>query len=193
MSNFLFHQPPVITKTYISDDNNAYTKTYNNTFPFKVMKKKEIDYYIYIDYSKNLIGYSIIERGKIKELLPKISKLEHYKNLKYKNQYISSMKKRFKKENIKDLLLEWKIKEMRLNLDIFIDVAEFIKKKDNCIIFISVDDNQYKSFMKFFELVPHQKHIIIIKESNLKKGSVEYKLSLIIDTLLNIERRKLNE
>ena len=28
------------------------------------------------------------------------------------------------------------------------------------------------------------------RESQLKQGSVEYKLSLIIDNLLNIERRK---
>ena len=32
--------------------------------------------------------------------------------------------------------------------------------------------------------------IIILKESELKEGSVEYQLSLVIDNLLNIERRK---
>jgi len=30
---------------------------------------KEFDYYIFIDYSENLIGYSIIENKKLKNLL----------------------------------------------------------------------------------------------------------------------------
>lgn len=154
------------------------------------MKRKEFDYYIYIDYSENLVGYTIIEKKRLKELLPKISKLEHYKKIKHKKEYISAMKKRFRKENINDLLLRWKIKEMRANLDIFVDVAGFVKKNDNCVIFISVDNNQYSSFIKLLEIVPHQKHLVIVKESELKKGTAEYKMSLIIDTMLNIERRK---
>ena len=35
------------------------------------------DYYIYIDYSENLIGYIIIHKDKIEELLPKLSKFRH--------------------------------------------------------------------------------------------------------------------
>ncbi|MBI5148247.1 hypothetical protein HZA33_01055 [Candidatus Pacearchaeota archaeon] len=149
----------------------------------------KFDYYIYIDYSKNLIGYIIIEKNRIEEILPKISKLHHYKDIKHRKEYISAMKKRFEKERIKSLLYKWKIREIRLNLDIFIDIAEFVKKRDNCIIFISVDNNQYYSFMKLLEIIPHQKHLVIVKESELKKGSIEYKLGLIIDTMLNIERR----
>ena len=84
------------------------------------------------------------------------------------------MKKRFQRENIKNLLFKWKIKEMRFNLGIFIEIIEFIKKKDNCAIFISVDNNQYHLFMKLFKIVPHQKHIVVIKESELKKNSLEY-------------------
>ena len=83
---------------------------------------KEFDYYIYIDYSENLIGYIIIEGAKVNEILPKISKLEHYKNLKHKREYISAITKRLEKEKIKDLLLKWKIRKMRLNLEIFVDV-----------------------------------------------------------------------
>ena len=41
------------------------------------MKKEEFDYYIFMDYSENLIGYIIINKEKIKELLPKIIKLKH--------------------------------------------------------------------------------------------------------------------
>jgi len=35
------------------------------------MEKKEIDYYIYIDYSENLIGYNIIEKNKVKDFASK--------------------------------------------------------------------------------------------------------------------------
>ena len=37
-------------------------------------------------------------------------------------------------------------------------------------------------------MIAHKDHIKIIKESDLKKDSVNYKLSLIIDTKLNMER-----
>jgi hypothetical protein len=40
--------------------------------------KHEFDYYMYIDYSENLLGYLIIENIKVKELLPNISKFAHY-------------------------------------------------------------------------------------------------------------------
>jgi len=153
------------------------------------MEKRDFDYYIFIDYSANLIGYNIIEKEKIKELLPKISKLHHYKKIKHKKEYISAVKKRFEKENIEDYLLKLKIKKIRLNLEIFIDVIKFIKKNDNCAIFISVDNHQYNSFIKLIKIVQHQKDLVIIRESELNKNSVEYRLSLIIDNLLNIKRR----
>jgi len=151
--------------------------------------KKQFDYYIFIDYSDNLIGYNIIKKEKIKELLPKISKLKHYRDLKHKREYLNSMKKLFKKEKIDSLLLKKKIKESRNNMDIFIDVLEFIKKHDNCIIFVCVDDYQYKKFKKMVNIIDCKK-TKIVKESSLKKGSHEYRMSLIIDTKLNLERRK---
>jgi hypothetical protein len=43
---------------------------------------EEFDYYMFIDYSENLLGYNILEYSKIKELLPKISKIKHYKDIK---------------------------------------------------------------------------------------------------------------
>ncbi|HRZ85520.1 MAG TPA: hypothetical protein P5277_01945 [Candidatus Paceibacterota bacterium] len=67
---------------------------------------------------------------------------------------------------------------------------EFININNNCEIFISVDNNQYNSFMKLFNLMPHQDNILILRESCIKKDSNECKLSLIIDNLLNIERLK---
>lgn len=54
---------------------------------------KEFDYYIFIDYSVNLIGYSAIEKSKLKELLPKISKFAHYNELRNKSSYIHAIKR----------------------------------------------------------------------------------------------------
>ena len=39
-----------------------------------------------------------------------------------------------------------------------------------------------------YYMIPHKQHTTIIKESELKKDSVEYRLSLIIDNMLTIER-----
>jgi hypothetical protein len=153
--------------------------------------RREFDYYIYIDYSENLIGYIIVEREKIGELLPKLTKLHHYKDIEHKKEYLSSIKERFKRDKIIEFIFKYKIKEMRLNVEIFIDVIEFIKKNDNCFILLSVDNNQYNSFMKLLKLIPHRENLLVLKENDLKKSSLEYRLSLIIDTMLNLERRKL--
>ncbi len=153
---------------------------------------KEFDYYIFIDYSENLIGYCIIEQNQIKDLLPKITKLAHYKELRHKREYLNSMKKLFERDKIDSYLKKLKIKGIRNNLDIFIEVSEFIKKYENCIIFICVDNFQYKTFRKIISLVDQNK-VAIVKESQLKKGSPEYKLSLIIDTQLNLVRRSIND
>lgn len=147
------------------------------------------DYYIYIDYSEDLVGYDIIEKNKVKNLLSKISKFHHYKKIKHKKQYILAIKKRIVKENIKSFLLKCKIEKVRYNAEIFANILKFVKEHDNCIIFISVDNNQYDTFIKLFKIVPHKKHVVVVKENKLKKDSLEYKLSLIIDNLLNIKRK----
>ena len=64
------------------------------------MGAKEFDYYIFIDYSEDLIGYNIIERNKIFELLPKISKIKHYKEVKHKKQYLKAIKSNIEKNNL---------------------------------------------------------------------------------------------
>jgi len=152
-------------------------------------KRKEFDYYIFIDYSENLIGYNIIGHDKMIKLLPKISKFAHYRNLRYKKEYLKSMKKRIEKENILLFFLKYKIKELYKNVDIYADVLEFIKKHDNCIIFVSVDNRQYKSFNKLVEFVDGKK-VVVKKESELIKGTPEYQTSLVLDTLLNIKRNE---
>jgi len=62
--------------------------------------RKDYDYYLFLDYSENLIGYNIIEKNKIKGLLPNIIKLKHYKGLKHKREYLNSMKSLFIRKNI---------------------------------------------------------------------------------------------
>lgn len=153
------------------------------------MEQKKFDYYIFIDYSENLIGYNIIKNEKIKDLLPKISRFRHYKTQKNRKVYIKHIKNTIKRENIKSYFEKTKIKNVRENLDIFIEVINFIKKHCNSIIFVSVDDYQYRIFRKMICLVNGDK-TEIVKESQMKFDSFEYKLSLVIDNLLNIERRQ---
>ena len=150
---------------------------------------KKFDYYIFIDYSVNIIGYVIIDEKKLFELVPLISKFSHYKDLKHKNTYIHSIKKIISKNNILDFFVKHKIKEMRQNMEIYMDVFDFIKKHDNCIIFISVDDHEYSNFKKFVKIVDGTK-TVIKPESKLVKNTPEYRASLVLDTLLNIERLK---
>ncbi len=156
------------------------------------MKKQEFDYYIYIDYSENLIGYAIIERCKIKEILSKITKLGHYKGIKHKKEYLKAIKARFEKEKITDLLFGWKIRDMRLNLEVFTDTIRFISENSNCILFLCIDNKQYNAFMRLIEIVPHER-LKVLRESELNKKSLEYRLSIIIDNMLNLERfRRMN-
>ena len=147
------------------------------------------DYYLFIDYSENLIGYNIIEKSKIDEALPKISKLKHYKSVKHKREYLNAIKKMFENENVCGFFLKTKIKEIRQNIEIYTDVADFLKNHANCIAFVSIDNNQYMSFCRLVKIIDGE-NTKIVKESDLKKDSAEYKLSLVIDNLLNLERTR---
>ena len=151
----------------------------------------EFDHYIFIDYSENFLGYMIVEKNKLEELLPKISKFKHYRKIKHKNQYLHSIKNRIDRDKIKNFLLKLKIKAVRETPEIYADLVEFIKKNDNCLIFISVDDKQYSNFERLVKNMDG-KNNKVVKESKLKENSKEYKLSLILDTLLNIERLQIN-
>ena len=153
------------------------------------MKMREFDYYIFIDFSENLIGYNIIEKDKIKELLPKISRFRHYKNSRNKKIYLKNIKKTIRREDIKSYFLKFGIREMYKNVEIYTNILEFLKQHQNCIIFISVDNRQYKAFKKLVGFVDGEK-VLIKKESELIKGTSEYQTSLVLDNLLNIERLK---
>ena len=68
------------------------------------MKHKQFDYYIFIDFSENLMGYSIIKKEKLKELLPKILRFKHYKSTKNRRLYLKNINKTISKNNIKSYL-----------------------------------------------------------------------------------------
>ncbi|GAG34902.1 unnamed protein product, partial [marine sediment metagenome] len=121
----------------------------NNKSP----KRSVFDYYIFIDYSESLIGYLVIEYPKIKDLLPKISRLRHYRESKKRKLYLKNVKQSFKNNNIKNYFLKFKIKRKSDSIEIYSDVLEFLKRHDNCLIFISVDDNQFKNFKKLVGII----------------------------------------
>ncbi|MEK6955746.1 MAG: hypothetical protein AABW52_03730 [Nanoarchaeota archaeon] len=98
------------------------------------------EYYIFIDYSENILGYFIIKEQDINSLMPKISKFSHYRELKYKSSYIHSIKKVIEEKDIIHHFLKLKIKDMKYTLEIYADLVEFLDKNDNCLIFISIDD-----------------------------------------------------
>ena len=150
---------------------------------------KEFDYYIFIDYSENLLGYIIVEFNKIKSLLPKISKIKHYKEVSKKSQYLKAIKSSFQKSDILNHLFSFKIKKVIQTLEIYTDIAEFIKSNRNRSIFVSIDDKQSSNFEKLVNIFNEEK-VFIVKEGKLRKGSMEQRISLIIDNLLNLDRVK---
>lgn len=151
--------------------------------------KRGFDYYIFIDYSEDIIGYIALDKQNIKNCLCKINKLKHYKELKHKREYLKSIKKVFQKDNILECLDKHRITELRHNIELCSEVFDLCKNRPKSNIFISIDDRQYKGFMKLINILD-EKRFTIVKEGKLKKNSEEYKLSLIIDTLLNIKRVK---
>ena len=86
------------------------------------------------------------------------------------------------------MIEKFKISELRTNLEIYGDVLKFIGRNKDLNFFVSVDDRQYKNFEKLVGVFDGE-NSRVVREGKLKKGSNEYKLSLIIDTLLNIEKR----
>ena len=129
--------------------------------------RKDYDYYIFLDYSEDLIGYNIIEQKKIIKLLPKISRFEHYKGRKNRKIYLKHRCNTIKREKIKSYFEKTKIEESRKNIELFTEILEFIKNHKNCIIFLSVDNYQFRKLKKLLSLVDG-KNTEIKKESQLK-------------------------
>lgn len=153
------------------------------------MGKKEFDYYMFIDYSENYLGYIIIEKEKIKECLHLSSRFRHYRESKNRKLYLKNVKKTFNKKEILIHFCKKKIRQVMETPEIFTDIAGFLNKNKESKIFISVDNKQYKNFKKFVKIIDG-KNIKIVKESELKKNTNEYKINLVLDTWLNIERIK---
>jgi len=153
------------------------------------MGARQFDYYIFVDYSENLLGYMIIENSRIPEFILKISKFAHYKDLKHKSAYLHSIKKVIEKNNTLAYVLKHKIRTAIDTPEIYSDLLGFLKEHDNCLIFISIDNKQYSNFEKIVKIIDGA-NTKVVKESELKKNSQEYRMSLVLDTLLNIERLK---
>ena len=153
------------------------------------MGAKQFDYYVFIDYSEDFIGYMIIEKEKVKDLLSKISKIKHYKEVNQKNQYIKAVRKMFDKYNIIGYFHSYKIKKMVQTLEIFADIADFIVTHKDSLIFISLDDNQSSNFERLVKDIDGRR-VLVVNEGKLRKDTIEHRLSLIIDNLLNLERIK---
>jgi hypothetical protein len=156
------------------------------------MGAKEFDYYIFIDYSEDFLGYLIIERDKIREFIPKISRFAHYNELKHKKAYLKSIRKIVDKNKVCSHFCRLKIRKTQATPEIYSDIIEFLKAHDNCLIFISVDNKQFINFKKLVTIVDG-KNIKVVKESELKIDTPEYRISLVLDTLLNLARVKNNK
>ena len=150
---------------------------------------KEFDYYIFIDYSENYLGYLIIERERIKEFMPRISKFAHYRELKHKTAYLKSIRKIVDKNNVCSHLCRLKVRKTDATPEIYSDILEFLKEHDNCLVFICVDNKQFTNFEKLVKIIDGR-NTKVIKESELKKDTSEYRISLVLDTLLNLARLK---
>jgi hypothetical protein len=153
------------------------------------MGAKKFDYYVFIDYSENYLGYLVIQQEKIREFLPKISKFARYKEIKYKSAYIHSIKKVIDKKEVLCSVLKHKIRKTTDTPEIYSDILEFLKQHNSCLIFISVDNKQYSNFERLVKIIDGT-NTKVIKENELRKDTPEYRMILVLDTLLNIERLK---
>lgn len=151
------------------------------------MGRKDFDYYLFIDYSEVYLGYLIIEREKIREFLPRVMKFAHYRQLKHKAPYLKSMRKLVDINKIRSYLYKLKIRKTEATPEIYSDILDFLKKNEDKQIFASVDNKQFINFRKMIKSIDG-KNVRVIKESESKRDSPEYKIDLVLDTLLNIER-----
>ena len=135
------------------------------------------------------MGYLIIEKGRIREFIPKISKFTHYRELKHKKAYLNSIRKIIDKNKISSYLYKLKIRKTEATPEIYSDILDFLKKHDNCLIFICIDNKQFKNFDKIVHIIDG-KNTKVVRESELKKHTSEYRISLVLDTLLNLRRLK---
>ena len=109
--------------------------------------------------------------------------------MKHKKAYLDSIRKVVDKNNVCSHFCRLKIRKTEATPEIYSDILDFLKKHDNCLVFICVDNKQFINFKKLVSIIDG-KNIKVIKESELKKHTPEYKISLVLDTLLNLARLK---
>src|SRR3989344_2576223 len=112
------------------------------------MSARQFDYYIFIDYFEDFLGYLIIEKEKVLEIMPKISKFAHYRSLKHKSSYLHSIKKIIEKNEVLSYLSKVKIRTTNETPEIYSDILEFLNEHNNCLLFICIDNKQYSNFKK---------------------------------------------
>jgi|SRR3989338_373186 len=151
------------------------------------MGARQFDYYIFIDYFEDFLGYLIIEKEKVLEIMPKISKFAHYKELKHKSSYLHSIKKIIDKNCINSYLNKIKIRKTQETPEIYSDILEFLNIHHNCLIFISVDNKQYLNFEKIVKIIDG-KNTRVVKESELKIDSPEYEIRRSVNPTNHVKR-----
>lgn len=153
------------------------------------MGAKEFDYYLFIDYSENYLGYLIVEGERLSEFISKISKFGHYRKLRNKKAYLNSIRKIIAKNNVCSHFCKLKIRKNESTPEIYSDILDFLKNHKDNSVFVCVDNKQFVNFKRLVNIFDG-KDLMVIKESELKEHSQEYKISLVLDTLLNLARIK---
>ena len=150
---------------------------------------REFDYYIFIDYSEDYLGYLIIDKEKVNEILPKISKFKHYRKARNRKLYLNNASKTLRRENIYASFLKFDLCKNNEKLKVYTEVLDFVIKFSNWNIFISIDDHEYSNFTQIFNPINSAK-IILKKESELREKTCKYQMNLVLDTILNLKRLK---
>ncbi len=153
--------------------------------------RKQFDYYIFIDYSEDLIGFIVIKGEEISKILPKIVRFRHYKEVKHKTEYLRSIRRLIERSNLYSNLVLIKVIELRKRTELFNEIKNFIGTNYNRSIFLSLDNQQQGSFERFFHQINFS-GVKVVLEGDLTRHSPEYNMNLIIDNILNIERNRHN-
>lgn len=150
---------------------------------------RRFNYHIFIDVSSEMAGYMIVESKKFEEILLLTAKLHPYSKIKRKEKYLESVSKNVRWRKVKTLIEDLVIEKREMQVGLFKDIATLLQENKDNLYFISVSDRIYFDVSKLLELV-EKKNYLIVKSSDLKKDSEEFKVSLILETLLNLKRRK---
>lgn len=91
------------------------------------MGKLNFEYYIFIDYSEDFLGYLIISQKKISEALKNTLKFAHYRHVKNKRAYLKSIRDRTNNQNLRQYFIT-KVRKTSENFEIYNDILAFLKE-----------------------------------------------------------------